>query len=109
MERSLTEPIENLTLDVEEDEEKNTFNHPFCIQCRELKERIESANIEELREYMSSDSMKMSIIKLHDYYREHLADLPNTSIVKMEVDGILSYLQIAPEKLIVKLDENNIL
>lgn len=114
MERSNThtteDELENLTLGVEEEEQKevkNTFNHPFCVLCKEMKDYIESADIEELREYLNSDSMKMSVIRLHDYYKQHIEDLPNTSIIKQEIDGILSYLTIAPEKLIVKLQENN--
>jgi hypothetical protein len=105
MERSNTHPEEDfktLSLDTEEEYE-NTFNHPFVVKCREIKEHIESLDIEDVREYLNSDIMKMSIIRLHDYYQQNISNIPNTSIIKKEIDGLLWYLDIPPERLIVKL------
>ena len=105
MERSNTQPEEDfktLSLDTEEDFE-NTFNHPFVVKCKEIKEHIESLDIIETRKYLNSDIMKMSIIRLHDYYQQHISNIPNTSIVKKEIDGLLWYLDIQPEKLIVEI------
>lgn len=96
MERSDTHPeedFETLSLDTENTENKE-FNKLVEI-CRDLHDRINENNIEDLRKHFQSNGMKMEVIRLHDYYRKHIKDLDNSNIVKQEIDCVLDWLGIS--------------
>ena len=101
MERSNTQPydeevenkeFENLCLGLEKDETKKEL--PIVTICRDLHDKINEHNIDDLRRYFQSSGMKLQIMKLHDYYRKHIKNMSNDSIVKQEIDAVLSWLNI---------------
>ena len=112
MERSLThheedfeyKELESLSLGLEKDEEEikidtettenKEFNKLVDI-CRDLHDRINENNIDDLRKHFQSNGMKMEVMRLHDYYRQHIKDLDNSNIVKQEIDCVLDWLGIS--------------
>ena len=100
MERSLTHPVEDfnkLSLDEEKDEppaENKEYNKLVEI-CRELHDKINDHNIDDLRKHFQSSGMKYEVMELHNYYRKHIKDMPNDSIVKQEIDCVLDWLGIS--------------
>ena len=102
--------IEDVSGDVKQDEKKlitqldnlqiNTKwkDHPFYDVCKKLQEQIQEHNIDELKDYLQTDAMKFSLMKLHDGYRKYIEPMDNESPVKQEIDGILWYLDIYPYK-----------
>lgn len=108
--QDLTQSVCNLNLD---NEDENTDsdeepcnpnidkNHPFYLQCKAFHERLREYDIDEVRKYLLSDEMKFSLMQLHDQYRREIADLPNDNLIKQEIDTILWYLEIPPNKFLI--------
>lgn len=102
--QDLTQSVSNLNLDNEDDEPCNPNidkNHPFYIQCKAFHKKLREYDIDEVRKYLLSDEMKLSLMKLHDEYRREIADLPNNNLIKQEIDTIMWYLGIPLNKFLI--------
>lgn len=111
MERSNTQPyddeveykeFESLSLGLQKDPDIKLvpIENNLIEVCRELHDKINDHNINDLRKHFRSSGMKYEVMELHNYYRKHIKDLPNDSIVKQEIDTVLSWLNIPFHNLI---------
>ena len=80
-----------LTID---EEEKEDVKDNFIKIVRNLHDLINSNRIDDLRRHLQSNGNKFHIMKIHDEYRRNMIGLPRDSLVKNEVDHLLSYLGI---------------
>lgn len=94
-EKKLISQMDNLEIDV------LWKDHPITQLCKRLHEKIQSYEINELKEYLKSKKNKKNIEKLHEQYYELIDDIPNESILKQEIDGLLWYLDIPPNRFLI--------
>jgi len=76
-------------------------DHPLTQVCKRLHEKIQSYEIDELKEYLQSKQNKKNIEKLHEKYFELINEIPNDSVLKQEIDTILWYLDIPPVRFLI--------
>lgn len=94
-EKKLITQMDNLEMDIK------WKDHPLTQVCKRLHEKIQSYDIDELKEYLQSKQMKKKIEKLHEEYFELVNDIPNDSILKQEIDTLLWYLDIPPVRFLI--------
>ena len=92
---NLNNSINKLHIDDDsDDEEKKTVQYNFIKIVKNLHDLINSNRIDDLRKHLQSNGNKLHIMKIHDEYRKTMIGLPRDSLVKNEVDHLLSYLGI---------------
>ena len=87
--------LDNLVCKLHIDEEEiSEVQENFIEILKNLHDLINSNRIDDLRRHLQSNGNKFHIMKIHDEYRRNMIGLPRDSIVKNEVDNILTYLGI---------------